>query len=84
MIYTQEQLNAMTPDQLKATILQQQTEAVVSAPSTIEKIKTTLIDFNKNLLVNHGVSVPVATVISAAAVSGLFNMVYVLIPLITK
>lgn len=82
MKYTAEELEGMTKGELKAIILEHQsTEDCTSACA--DGFKDKLIEFNKQVLVNYGVSTPVAAVIATTAVTVLFNL-YLLLPLLNK
>ncbi len=80
--YTEEQLELMTKEQMKAIILECQ-ETDICKPDCESGIKGKLIEFNKELLIHHGVSAPVAAFIATATVCGLFNLFY-LIPLLYR
>ena len=82
MKYTAEELEGMTKGELKAIILEHQsTEDCTSACA--DGVKDKIIGFSKQLLVDHGVSAPVAAIIATSAVTGLFN-IFLLIPLLNK
>lgn len=82
MKYTEEQLEAMTKGELKAIILEHQSTEESTAECT-DDLKDKVIGFSKQLLINHGVSAPVAAIIATSAVTGLFNLFF-LIPLLNK
>ncbi len=82
MKYTAEQLEAMTKGELKAIILEHQSTEESTTECT-DDLKDKAIGFSKQLLVNHGVSAPVAAFIATSAVTGLFNL-YLLLPLLNK
>lgn len=66
-MYTDEQLAAMTPDQLKAAIKAQQV-----VPATLKEKFTV---YAEKFLEKHGVSVQVATAIAVIAADAVYNMV---------
>ena len=82
MNYTAEELEGMTKGELKAIILEHQSTEE-SSVECADDFKDKVIGFSKQLLVDHGVSAPVAAIIATSAVTGLFN-IFLLIPLLNK
>jgi hypothetical protein len=82
MKYTAEELEGMTKGELKAIILEHQSTEE-SGAECADDFKNKVIGFSKQLLINHGVSAPVAAIIATSAVTGLFNL-FLLIPLLNK